>query len=355
MQVAKIDASIAYVTTTATTTRRTVQFDAVTASTLVTGGAGYIGSHTVRALRNDDRPVVVLDTLELGTEGSVIDAQLIVGDVADENLVEQICREHDVDSIIHFGAYKNVGESMREPSKYFRNNVDATVRLLDAAARSGVERVVFSSSCSVYGTPTTVPVDEHQTINPESVYAETKAMVERVLRWYGEVFGLRSVSLRYFNAAGASFDSRIGEDWTYALNLIPVAIKSLLVGDAPLSVFGHDYDTPDGTCIRDYIHVDDLADAHIAALDYLAAGGATEAVNVGTGVGSSVKEVLDGIGEIAGRTVPHNLVERRVGDPVAVFADTSRAHELLGWKARWGLDEILRTAFQWHEEQLKDD
>ena len=323
----------------------------MTASTLVTGGAGYIGAHTVRALRAADRPVVVLDTLELSTADAVIDAELVVGDIADETLVETVCRDHGVDTIVHFAAYKNVGESMVEPSKYFRNNVDGTVRLLDAANRAGVGQVVFSSSCSVYGTPERVPVDETQHIAPESVYAETKAIVERVLHWYGAVHGMRSVSLRYFNAAGASFDARIGEDWTYALNLIPVAIRALLTDGAPLQVYGTDYPTPDGTCVRDYIHVDDLATAHIAAIDHLAGGGDTTAVNVGTGVGSSVKEVLDGIERVAGRPVPHELAPRRVGDPSSTFADNTRARELLGWEPQYGLDEILDTAYRWHQRQ----
>jgi UDP-glucose-4-epimerase GalE len=318
----------------------------------VTGGAGYIGSHTVRALRAADRPVVVFDSLELGNADAVIDAPLVIGDIADEELIESTCREHDVHTIVHFAAYKNVGESMRSPSKYFHNNVDGTVHLLDAAVRSGVSRFVFSSSCSVYGTPERVPVDESQPIVPESVYAETKAMAERLLHWYGVVHGLRSVSLRYFNAAGASFDARIGEDWTYALNLIPVAIRALLLNDQRLQVFGDDYPTPDGTCIRDYIHVDDLAAAHIAAIDHLADGGGTTAVNVGTGVGSSVKEVLDGIEALAGRPVPHEPAPRRLGDPSATYADTSHAREVLGWEARYGLDEILDTAFRWHQRQL---
>ncbi|MFW2332960.1 UDP-glucose 4-epimerase GalE [Ilumatobacter sp.] len=323
----------------------------MTASTLVTGGAGYIGAHTVRALRAADRPVVVLDTLELSTADAVLGADLVVGDIADEALVESVCRDHDVDTIVHFAAYKNVGESMAEPSKYFRNNVDGTVHLLDAAARAGVGQLVFSSSCSVYGTPDHVPVDESQRIAPESVYAETKAIVERVLHWYGVVHGLRSVSLRYFNAAGASFDSRIGEDWTYALNLIPVAIRALLTDGPPLQVFGTDYPTPDGTCVRDYIHVDDLAGAHIAAIDHLAGGGETTAVNVGTGVGSSVKQVLDGIEAVAGRPVPHELAPRRAGDPSSTYADTARAGTVLGWEPRYGLDEILDTAFRWHQQQ----
>ncbi len=322
---------------------------------LVTGGAGYIGSHTVRALRAADRPVVVLDSLELGTADAVIDAELVVGDIADEALVEQLCHDHSVGSVVHFAAYKNVGESMQDPGKYFHNNVDGTVRLVEAALRAGVRQVVFSSSCSVYGTPPTVPVDESAPIAPESVYADTKAIIERVLGWYGATHGLRSVSLRYFNAAGASFDSRIGEDWSYALNLIPVAMRALLLGDpAELQVYGTDYPTPDGTCIRDYIHVDDLAAAHVKSLDHLDRGGDTTQINVGTGVGSSVLEVLQAIEAVAGRPVPHQFGPRRAGDPVSTFAAPGRAQELLGWSAVHGLDEIVRTAYDWHLSQLAD-
>jgi UDP-glucose 4-epimerase len=321
-------------------------------STLVTGGAGYIGAHTVRALGAAGRDVIVLDSLELGTPDAVIDAEIVVGDIADSDLVEQICRDHSVDTVVHFAAYKNVGESMVDPAKYFHNNVDNTVRLLDGMRNAGVERLVFSSSCSVYGTPDRVPVDETQTVAPESVYAETKAIVERVLHWYDVVHGLRSVSLRYFNAAGASFDSRIGEDWTTALNLIPVAIRALLTDGTPLRIYGSDYPTPDGTCIRDYIHVDDLAAAHLAAIDYLAAGGDTTAVNIGTGTGSSIREVLDAIESVAGRPVPHEYVGRRSGDPVSTYADTSTAETTLGWRPKYGLTEIVESAYRWHERQL---
>jgi UDP-glucose 4-epimerase len=325
----------------------------VTSSILVTGGAGYIGSHTVRALRESGRRVVALDSLELGVARSVGDTPLVVGDIADAELVERTCREHEVGAIVHFAAYKNVGESMHEPGRYFRNNVDGTVRLLDAAVAAGVDQLVFSSSCSVYGTPEVVPVDESQPIAPESVYADTKAMVERILRWYDQVHGLRSVSLRYFNAAGASHDAEIGEDWEYALNLIPVAIRALLTGDRELQVYGDDYPTPDGTCVRDYIHVDDLAAAHVAALGHLADGGATTAVNVGTGVGTSVLEVLDAIEAVAGRPVPHQIVARRAGDPITTYSDTTRSSELLDWRARHGIEEIVESAYRWHLRQLE--
>jgi UDP-glucose-4-epimerase GalE len=317
-------------------------------STLVTGGAGYIGSHTVRALRDGCHDVVVLDTLELGRPEAVIDAALVVGDIADELLVEETCRQRGVTSVVHFAAYKNVGESMRDPAKYWHNNVDGTVHLAEAAIRAGVTKFVFSSSCSVNGTPASVPVTEEQPIHPESVYAETKAMVERILSWYATTHGITSVSLRYFNAAGASSDGRLGEDWQYSQNLIPLAMKSLLVGEPVLRVFGDSYPTPDGTCIRDYIHVEDLADAHVKALDFLDRGGATTAINVGTGVGSSVFEVLRAIETVAGRQVPHEIVEPRAGDPAATFADATRAAELLGWKAAHGLDHIVETAYRWH-------
>jgi len=318
---------------------------------LVTGGAGYIGSHTVRALRTAGRDVVVLDSLELGRADAVLDAPLVVGDIADAEMVTRLCREHGVDAIVHFAAYKSVDESMRLPARYWHNNVDGTVRLLEAAIAAGVERVVFSSSCSVYGNPPAVPVGERAPIAPESVYAETKATIERALRWYEVTHGLRSVSLRYFNAAGASLDGRLGEDWSFSTNLIPVVMKALLGAAPPLRIFGNDYPTPDGTCVRDYIHVEDLAAAHVASLDYLADGASTTALNVGTGVGSSVLDVLRATERVAGREVPHEFADRRLGDPAATFADPSTAAAVLGWQARHGLDEIVDTAYRWHAAQ----
>jgi UDP-glucose-4-epimerase GalE len=322
---------------------------------LVTGGAGYIGSHTVRALRAAGRDVVVLDSLELGHASAVIDAPLIVGDIRDDDLVRATCVEYGVTGVVHFAAYKSVGESMESPAKYWRNNVGGTVELLEACLAAGVKRVVFSSSCSVYGTPSEVPVTETAPVHPESVYAETKAMVERILRWYGTTHGLRAVSLRYFNAAGASFDGRIGEDWTSSINLIPLAMKAALLGDRRLQVFGNDYPTPDGTCIRDYIHVEDLADAHLKALDHLAADGPTVEINLGTGVGSSVLDVIESTERITGIPVPHDIVARRPGDPVATFADPTFAEQTLGWRAEHGLDDIIRTAFRWHESVVAAD
>lgn len=319
---------------------------------LVTGGAGYIGSHTVRSLRAAGRDVVVLDSLELGRREAVIDAPLVVGNITNNDLVTTTCNEYGVTQLVHFAAYKAVGESMESPAKYWRNNVAGTVELVEACLASGVNDVVFSSSCSVNGTPATVPVTENAPIHPESVYAESKAMVEKILSWYEITHGLNSVSLRYFNAAGASFDGRIGEDWTYSFNLIPLAMKAVLLDDYQLKVFGDDYDTPDGTCIRDYIHVEDLADAHVKALTYLGNGGESTAVNVGTGTGSSVFDVINATAAVAQRSVAHEVVARRSGDPVSTYANPDHSLETLGWSAQHGLDAIVQTAYDWHLSQL---
>jgi UDP-glucose 4-epimerase len=323
-----------------------------TGCVLVTGGAGYIGSHTVRLLVEQGRRVVVLDSLESGHPDAVLGAPLVVGDIADRALVEQTCREHGVTDVVHFAAYKNVGESMSEPARYWRNNVAGTVELVEAMLTCDVRRIVFSSSCSVYGTPADVPVDERAPIDPQSVYAESKAVVERILRWYGTTHGLTSASLRYFNAAGASADGRIGEDWKVTLNLVPVAMKAVLDRSGPVRVFGGDYPTPDGTAIRDYVHVDDLADAHARAVDRLAEGAPSFTVNLGTGTGSSVLEVLGATGRAAGRPVPHEMAPRRLGDPVAVFADPTEAERLLGWRAQRNLTDIIESAYRWHAAHL---
>jgi UDP-glucose 4-epimerase len=327
-------------------------------SVLVTGGAGYIGSHTVRRLRELGHGVVVLDSLVTGHGAAVLDAPLIVGDIADVDLVRQVCGDHDVTACVHFAAFKNVGESMSHPERYWRNNVAGTAALVEGLAAAGVRRLVFSSSCSVYGTPTLVPVAEDASVAPESVYAESKAMAERLLAWQARTSGLASVSLRYFNAAGASHDALIGEDWTHSQNLIPVVMQAALGVRPEVQVFGGDYPTPDGTCIRDYIHVDDLAEAHVAALDLLSRhtdatdAGSWRAVNVGTGLGTSVLEVIRATEAVAQRPVPYRVVERRAGDPVAVWADPTGARALLGWKARHDLTTIIETAWRWHSRTL---
>ena len=315
---------------------------------LVTGGAGYIGAHTARLLRERGRDVVIYDSLELGRREATLGAPLVVGDIADADLVRATIAEHGIDAIVHFAAYKAAGESMERPGRYFGNNVAKTNALLDAAQEAGVGRFVFSSSCSVYGTPTRLPVDESHPFDPESPYAESKRMVEDVLRWYDVAHDLRSVSLRYFNAAGASASGLIGEDWTVTLNLVPLVMKAALGRIPEVQVYGTDYPTRDGTAVRDYVHVDDLADAHVKALEHLEAGGATTAVNLGTGVGSTVREVLDTARQVTGVDIPSVDAPRRAGDPTEVYGDNRRAQELLGWRADRNLETILASAWQWH-------
>jgi len=320
-------------------------------TTLVTGGAGYIGAHTVRALRQTSRDVVVLDTLERGNKEAVIDADLVVGDIADKNLVAEICHKYKITEVVHFAAYKAVGESMTQPKMYWQNNVDGTVALLDTLIEHGVDRFVFSSSAAVYGTPKSVPVTENEPTMPESVYAETKLAVENILS-SPERSAIKSVSLRYFNAAGASSDNKIGEDWLASQNLVPRVMRALLDQAFHFEVFGDDYPTRDGTCIRDYIHVEDLALAHIRALDYLEHGGKTMICNVGTGEGTSVKQLLEMASKVAQRAVPYTIGARRDGDPVSVYADTRLANSVLDWRATHDLQSIIESAFNWHRTHL---
>ncbi len=318
-------------------------------SVLITGGAGYIGSHTARHLHEQGRDVVVLDSLEIGTAASLRGLPLVQGDIADERLVAEVVERYGVTEVVHFAAYKFVGESMEDPDRYWRNNVAGTIALLRALRGAGVGRMVFSSSCSVYGNPERVPVDERCAIRPESVYAETKAMAERILEWQSSLTDFRAISLRYFNAAGAHPDGDMGEVWDRAQNLVPMVMRATMGRSEPLKVFGTDYPTPDGTGVRDYIHVLDLAAAHAAALDRLAAGGEGRAYNVGTGRGFSVLEVIAAAERISGRTVPHEFAPRRAGDVAAVWGDCSLAEQELGWTATRGLDEIVASAWNWHQ------
>lgn len=319
---------------------------------LVTGGAGYIGSHTVRQLRARGDDVVVFDSMRTGFRQAIGDVPLVVGDVTDAVALAETFATYPITSIVHFAARKAVGESMESPATYFQRNVGGTLALAEQARRAGVEHIVFSSSCSVYGTPASLPVDETAPLNPESPYAQTKLMCEQMLRWFGECHGLRSVNLRYFNAAGASPVGDIGEDWSNCYNLIPLVMKETLGKRPPVEIFGTDYPTPDGTAIRDYIHVDDLADAHLRAIDYLVDGGPTVSLNLGTGQGSSVQQVIDATMRHTGLDVPRSYSGRRGGDPVAVYADNRLVTSTLGWKASYGLDEIIETAWRWHSTHL---
>ncbi|HKD77139.1 MAG TPA: UDP-glucose 4-epimerase GalE [Ktedonobacterales bacterium] len=315
---------------------------------LVTGGAGYIGSHVVRLLRERGDEVVVFDNLETGHRAAIGDVPVVVGNIADSDLITQTCREYGVEAAMHFAAYKAVGESMERPSRYFANNVHGTAALIDGLHQAGIRSFIFSSSAAVYGTPQTLPVSETNPLHPENPNAESKAMVEQMLHWFDVCYGMRFASLRYFNAAGASLDAKIGEDFRVATNLVPLVMKAALGKIPAIQVFGTDYPTPDGTCIRDYIHIVDLAEAHLKALDFLQAGGNSEIFNLGIGKGASVKEVINTARRISEIDIPVIYLERRKGDPTAVYADNTKARTLLHWEPRYGLEEIIRTAWQWH-------
>jgi UDP-glucose 4-epimerase len=293
--------------------------------------------------------VVVLDSLELGHRESIADTPMVVGRTQDQALVKQVIGNHQVEAIIHFAAYKAAGESMRNPTKYFDNNVHGTLCLLQAAQQAGVRRFVFSSSAAVYGTPQSLPVAESAPLRPENPYGESKLMVEQMLRWFDTCHGMRTVALRYFNAAGAALDASNGEDPRFVQNLIPVVMNAATGRGAKVSVFGTDYPTPDGTAIRDYIHVLDLAEAHARALDFLAAHDRSDVFNLGTGKGASVFEVLREARRASGVDIAAQNTARRPGDPVAVWADSSKAHAVLGWQPRYGLREIVETAWAWHK------
>lgn len=319
---------------------------------LVTGGAGYIGAHTVKALVARKYEVVVLDTLEKGHRGLIpAGVELMVGNSADVNLLDNLFSSQKIDAVIHFAGYKAAGESVEQPAKYFRNNVTATQTLLESMVRNEVRYLIFSSSCSVFGNPQNMPVaEDNNPYNPESPYAESKLMVEKMLSWFDRAYGLKSVSLRYFNAAGADPDGTIGEDWSVTLNLIPLVMKAAAGVSTSVQVFGTDYSTPDGTAIRDYIHVNDLADAHILALENVQKTNQTTVYNLGTGKGSSVKEIIDTTRRITGRDIVAVERPRRPGDPMAIWADNSKAKRELGWQPRYGLEEIIRTAWDWHSK-----
>jgi len=315
---------------------------------LVTGGAGYIGSHTAALLAARGDFVVVLDSLEHGYRQAVGKLPLVVGNIRDGELVKEVLGDHKLEAVIHFAAYKAAGESMSEPAKYFDNNVHGSLCLLEAARQAGVRRFVFSSTASVYGTPTTLPIRESEALRPENPYGESKRIIEQMLFWFDACHGLRSVILRYFNAAGAALDGENGEDPRHVANLIPVVMK-VATGRTPvLRVFGTDYPTPDGSAIRDYIHVLDLADAHARSLDFLARHGRSEIFNVGTGHGASVLEVLGKARQITGQSIPAEMTGRRPGDPAVVYADNRKAREVLGWSPRYGLDDIIASAWKWH-------
>ncbi len=316
---------------------------------LVAGGAGYIGSHTCKLLVQSGRVPVVLDDLSTGHRWAAKFGPLYVGDIADAALVGQIVRKFGITDVIHFAAKAYVGESYQDPGKYFRENVGKTIHLLDTLIENGVGNIVFSSSCATYGNPEVLPIRETESQKPVNPYGETKLFVERMLHWHGVAHGLKSVALRYFNAAGADPEGELGEAHDPETHLIPLAIEAA-AGTRVLDVYGADYPTPDGTCVRDYIHVLDLARAHMLSLDYLRAGGESTALNLGTGVGQSVMDVIRTVSAVSGRKVLHRLQPRRAGDPPELVADPSRAKQVLGWTAEFReLDRIVETAWAFHQ------
>ncbi|MDB5373136.1 MAG: galE [Belnapia sp.] len=315
---------------------------------LVTGGAGYVGSHVVRALVARGDAVVVLDDLRQGHRAALPDGvELVVADLADRRRVAEVFAAWKFDAVLHFAALSLVGESMRDPLRYCIENLSNSLGLADAAVKAGCLRFVLSSTAALFGFPKRIPIDEEAEVAPVSAYGESKLMVERGLAWADQVHGLRSASLRYFNAAGADASGEIGEDHDPETHLIPLAIGAALGTRPPLTVFGTDYPTPDGTCIRDYVHVTDLAGAHLRVLARLERGSVR--FNVGNGTGYSVTQVMESVERIGGRPVPHTLGPRRPGDPAVLVASSARLREETGWSPRFGaLDDIVRTAWAWH-------
>ena len=318
---------------------------------LVVGGAGYIGSHMVQSLRRSGFGVVVLDDLSCGFREAVRDAELVIGSVADSALLDSLFAGHSFAAVMHFASFSQVGESVREPGKYYSNNLAATVTLLEAMRRAGVSRLIFSSSAAVYGNPEYVPLDERHAKVPINPYGRSKWMVEQLLEDYDAAYGLKSICLRYFNVAGADPDGELGERRNAETHLIPLALQVASGRRDSVAVFGTDYDTPDGTCIRDYVHVVDLCDAHLAALQRLLDGGGSARFNLGNGKGYSVSEVIGTIRLVTGRPIAVSYQPRRAGDPPRLVADSRLARAEMGWQPRRGeLERIVADAWSWEQK-----
>jgi UDP-glucose-4-epimerase GalE len=319
------------------------------AKILVTGGAGYIGSHTVYFLRKRGHSVVVVDNLSRGDRANVPEGILRVADLRDTAKLTSILKEEQSHAVIHFAAYISVGESTRAPELYFANNVGGSTSLFEAMQQAGVNKLVFSSTAAAYGNPQRVPITEDQPIAPINPYGDSKVMVERMIEALDRYRGFRSIRLRYFNACGSEPEAGLGERHEPETHLIPLVLRAVLTGE-PVTVFGEDYDTPDGTCIRDYIHVSDLAEAHVKAVEHLLNEGPSDVFNVGTGVGHSVREVLSAVEKVTGRQAPHISGPRREGDPPRLVADSQKLQRTLAWKpVRADLERIVADA--WHFER----
>lgn len=317
---------------------------------LVTGGAGYIGSHTVAALLSQGKEVVVIDNLQSGHREAVLGGKFYEGDLRDKALLAKLFSENSIEAVIHFAANSLVGESMKAPVKYYDNNVYGTLCLLEAMDQADVRKIVFSSTAATYGEPEKVPIEESDPTRPTNVYGETKLTMERMMAWFDQVLGIKYVSLRYFNAAGAHEGGKIGEDHRPESHLIPLIIEAALGQRPSIQVFGDDYSTPDGTCVRDYIHVSDLADAHLRAVAHLLDGGSSDIFNLGNGQGFSVKQVIETVKSVTGRDFPVVISPRRSGDPAVLIASSDKARSVLGWQpSRDKLEDIIQSAWQWHE------
>lgn len=315
---------------------------------LVTGGAGYIGSHTVKELLAAGHEVIVFDNLVYGHKEAV-SCPLVVGDLLHKREINAVFNQNRFDGVIHFAAYALVGESMANPAKYFENNILGGINLLDEMRDHQISKIVFSSTCAIYGFPEKLPVVEEESKKPVSVYGESKLLFERVLSWYDRLFNIKNICLRYFNAAGASLDGSLGEDHTPETHLMPLVMQTALGQREKVVIFGDDYQTPDGTNIRDYIHVLDLAGAHLKALEYLAKEKASDYFNVGTGNGYSVKQIIEMVKKVSGTNFPVEIGLRRPGDPDAVYADNAKIKKVLGWEPRYSdLETISKTAWAWH-------
>jgi UDP-glucose-4-epimerase GalE len=321
---------------------------------LVTGGAGYIGSHTAKALAYAGYEPIVFDNLSTGHPWAVKWGPLVKGDLNCPGLIREVVEKYHIEAVVHFAANAYVGESMRDPRKYFDNNVVNSLNLANAILDCGIRNIVFSSSCATYGNPISLPIDESHRQAPVNPYGESKLFVENMLRWYGEAYGLGAVFLRYFNAAGADPEGDIGEHHTPETHLVPLVIQAALGLSDAVEIFGTDYSTSDGSAVRDYIHVADLADAHVKALRYLECGGNTIALNLGTGCGHSVRKVIQSVERVSAKRVPFRERSRRPGDPAILQANADKAKHVLGWTPVYmDLDEIVQTAWSWHSSQTE--
>lgn len=316
---------------------------------LVVGGAGYIGSHMCKHLSKNGYSPLVLDNLVYGHREAVQWGPLIQGSIEDARLLDKVFSEHDIYGVMHFAAYAYVGESVEDPAKYYRNNVAATLCLLEAMVRHGIDRFIFSSSCATYGEPVRIPMTEDHPQSPINPYGRTKLMVEQVLEDFERAYGLRSISLRYFNAAGADPDGELGEDHNPETHLIPLVLQTALGRREAIHIFGDDYPTTDGTCVRDYIHVEDLSHAHLIAMERLLDGASGEKFNLGNGEGYSVNQVIETARRVTGKSIPAKMDPRRPGDPPSLIGSSEKAMRDLGWKPKYpDLETILETAWNWH-------